>query len=139
MFGTFTVAVLKLYRFADAPNVTVFNDVWNNTICSKMWIYFSYKQVKHDVHVFTTTRISSVHSAVLVHNCKLDLPPQQGKLAIVCSLLYLNRQHPFQYVVLSCQSRVTVTSCFVYKVIMDLYSIDHLCINTIHRIGLIHK
>ena len=31
---------------------------------------------------------------------------------------------------LSCQPRVTVTSCFVYKVIRDLESIDHLCINT---------
>ena len=28
---------------------------------------------------------------------------------------------------------------FVYKVIRDLQSIDHLCINPIHRIGLIHK
>ena len=40
---------------------------------------------------------------------------------------------------LSCQPRVTVTSCFVFKVIRDLKSIDHLCINPIHRIGLIHK
>ena len=37
------------------------------------------------------------------------------------------------------QSRVTVRSCFVYKVIRDLELIDHLCINPIHRIGLIHK
>ena len=40
---------------------------------------------------------------------------------------------------LSCQPRVTFTSCFVYKVIRDKYSIDHLCINPICRIGLIHK
>ena len=40
---------------------------------------------------------------------------------------------------LSCQPIVKVTSCFVYKVIRDLKSIDHLCINPIHRIGLIHK
>ena len=40
---------------------------------------------------------------------------------------------------LSCQPRVTVTSCFVNKVIRDLESIDHLCINPIHRIGLIYK
>ena len=40
---------------------------------------------------------------------------------------------------LSCQPRVTVTSCFVSKVIRDLWSIDHLCINPIHRIWLIHK
>ena len=40
---------------------------------------------------------------------------------------------------LSCQPRVTVKSCFVNKVIRDLESIDHACINPIRRIGLIHK
>ena len=40
---------------------------------------------------------------------------------------------------LSCQPRVAVTSCFAYKVIRALESIDHLCINPICRIGLIHK
>ena len=30
-----------------------------------------------------------------------------------------------------------MTSCFVYKVIRDLESIDHVCIHPIHRIGLI--
>ena len=34
------------------------------------------------------------------------------------------------YKLLSCQPRMTVTSCFVYKIIRDLESIDHLCINT---------
>ena len=32
-----------------------------------------------------------------------------------------------------------MTSCFVYKFIRDLESINHLCINPILRIGLIHK
>ena len=32
-----------------------------------------------------------------------------------------------------------MASCFVYKVIRELESIDHLCINPIHRKGLIHK
>ena len=32
-----------------------------------------------------------------------------------------------------------MTSCFVNKAIRDLESIDHLCINPIQRIGLIHK
>ena len=43
--------------------------------------------------------------------------------------------------VLSYQRRVTVTvmSCFAYKVIRYLESIDHLCINPILWIGLIHK
>ena len=45
----------------------------------------------------------------------------------------------FYSILLSCQPRVTVTSYFVYKVIRDLESIDHLCINPIGRIGLIHK
>ena len=40
---------------------------------------------------------------------------------------------------LSCQPIVTVTSCFVYTVIRDLELIDHLFINHIRRIGLIHK
>ena len=40
---------------------------------------------------------------------------------------------------LSCQPRVTVTSCFVYEVNRELESIDHLCINPIRRIGLILK
>ena len=41
--------------------------------------------------------------------------------------------------VMSCQLRVTATSCFVYKVFRDLESIDHVCINPIRRIGLIYK
>ena len=36
-------------------------------------------------------------------------------------------------------TRVTLTSCFVYKVIRDLEAIDHLCMNPICRIGLINK
>ena len=40
---------------------------------------------------------------------------------------------------LSCQPWVTVTSRFVYKVIRALEWIDHLCINPILGIGLIHK
>ena len=32
-----------------------------------------------------------------------------------------------------------MTSCLVNKVIRDLESIDHLFINPIHRIGLMHK
>ena len=40
---------------------------------------------------------------------------------------------------LSCQPRVTETSCFVYNIIGDLESIYHLCNNPIRRIGLIHK
>ena len=55
---------------------------------------------------------------------------------LVFSNVYIN-QHDVLHL-LSCQPRVTVTSCFVYKVIMDLESIDHVYINPIRRIGLIH-
>ena len=41
--------------------------------------------------------------------------------------------------VLSYLPKVTVTSCFAYKVIRDLESIEYVCINPICRIGLIHK
>ena len=49
----------------------------------------------------------------------------------------INKSFPVQLP--SCQPRVTVTSCFVYKTIRDLKSIEHLCINPIRRIGLIHE
>ena len=39
---------------------------------------------------------------------------------------------------LSCQPKVTVMSCYVYTVIRDIESLDHLYINPILRIGLIH-
>ena len=45
----------------------------------------------------------------------------------------------YLYYILSCQPGVTVTSCFVCRVIRDLESIGHLCIDAIHRIGLIHE
>ena len=64
-----------------------------------------------------------------------------------CGLLHLSNRSPISTLVhmrmfcplLSCQPIVTVTLCFVYKDIRDLSSIDHLCINPILRIGLIHK
>ena len=45
----------------------------------------------------------------------------------------------YSKLLLSCQPKVTVTSCFVSKVIRDLKLIDHLWINPILRIGLIHE
>ena len=45
----------------------------------------------------------------------------------------------YLYYILSCQPGVTVTLCFVCKVIRDFESICHLCINPIHRKGFIHK
>ena len=52
------------------------------------------------------------------------------KVIFICLVLQSSR-------LLSCQPRATETSCFAYKVIRDLESIDHLFINPIHRIGLI--
>ena len=64
-----------------------------------------------------------------------------------CTILFAHLSEQFnsgiqrltRCLLLSCQPRVTVISCFVYKVIRDLQLIDHLCINPICRIGLIHK
>ena len=50
--------------------------------------------------------------------------------------IYLER---LSFNLLSCQPRVTVTTCFFYKVLRGLESIDHLCINPILWIGLIYK
>ena len=47
--------------------------------------------------------------------------------------------HLLHYLLLSCQPIMTVPSCVAYKVIRGLESIDHLRINPIHKIGLIHK
>ena len=47
--------------------------------------------------------------------------------------------HPFEIILSYCPASVTVMSWLVFKVIRDLESIDPLCINPIHRIGLIHK
>ena len=47
------------------------------------------------------------------------------KLISVRSMLSGN----IKYHLHSCQPRVIVASCFVYKVTMDLSSIDHVCIN----------
>ena len=54
-------------------------------------------------------------------------------LSLYCALTLIHIH------VLLCQPKVIVTSCFVYKVIRDLESIDHLCINPIHWIEIIHK
>ena len=50
-------------------------------------------------------------------------------------IIYLSNQK----LLLSCQQLVTVTSCFVYKVIRVLRSIDHLCINPYHRIRVLES
>ena len=59
-----------------------------------------------------------------------DIPFRGGLNSSVFYSKWLNTVLP---------ARVTVTSCIVYKVIRDLESIYHVCINPIRRIGLIHK
>ena len=72
----------------------------------------------------------------------------QNGYALVCTLfvcssfeLKVNAPSCITRLLLSCQPRVAVTTGFVNKVtcIRDLESIDHLFINHIRRIGLIHK
>ena len=55
----------------------------------------------------------------------------QDSLGGIC-IVSLSKGLNYRFL-LSCQPKVTVASCFVYKVIMDFSSIDHLCINPIHR------
>ena len=55
-----------------------------------------------------------------------------GNLSTLCIQVVMIKQY-----LMSCQPRETVRSCFVYKFIRDKGSIDHLCINPIHRIRLI--
>ena len=45
----------------------------------------------------------------------------------------------YLYYILSCRPGVTVNSLFVGKVIKDIESICHLCINPIHTKGFIHR
>ena len=66
---------------------------------------------------------------------------KQCNFKSMCSMYTLKTSDTQSYQsnrVLSCQPRVTVMSCFVYEVIRDLESMDHLCINPILWIGLIH-
>ena len=58
----------------------------------------------------------------------------KGGFLRICDDKYHNLMSWLKFIkeILSCQPRVTVMSCFVYKVISDLESIDH-------RTGLIHK
>ena len=81
------------------------------------------------------------HLSVLILQSTSELVVRLVKLNGFCPssicLLIVPRRCFFQ--LLSYQLRVTVMSCFVYKVIWDLESIDHLCINPFRRIWLIHK
>ena len=61
---------------------------------------------------------------------------EMNSQAVYASVTILDSQGKL---LLSCQPRATVASCFVYKVIKYVLSLDHLCINPIRRIGLIHK
>ena len=76
---------------------------------------------------------------------KKRVPFLHNRVLILCKeeeldwWLCIFLRNDLAHFLLSFQPRVTVTSSFVYKVIMDLSSIDHLCINPIRRIGLIHK
>ena len=51
-------------------------------------------------------------------------------------LRYIETNTAPKRILMCCQPKVIVTPWFVCKVIRVLESIDHLCINLIHRIGL---
>ena len=74
------------------------------------------------------TCMSSFHTLESMHSFQIPFSHHSLKLRSALLSGY----------VLSCQSRVKVTPCLVYKDIRDWESIDHLCINPICRIGLIH-
>ena len=63
----------------------------------------------------------------------------EGLLVAAIKMCCSIRLHVSGHTLLSCQPRVTVTICFVYRVTRDLESIYYLFINPICRIGLIHK
>ena len=59
--------------------------------------------------------------------------PFQLRYIFIYDHLFVHLMFPVIHV-LSCQPRVTVTSCLVCKIIRDLESIDHLCINPIYTV-----
>ena len=73
-------------------------------------------------------------------NLSFKLESSSSFLLSTCGEPVINKHKSMKInKLLSCQPRVTVTSCNVYKIIRDLESIDHLCINPNPRVGLIHK
>ena len=87
------------------------------------------------------THLKSSSDRLVKPGIKPVTPDLQGKWCIryttvapFCSISPVSSIFTLSY-----QPKVTVTSCFVYKVIRDIESIDHLCINPILWIGLIYK
>ena len=105
------------------------------------------RYVRLSVLVFGLSKWSEIDLIDIVFceklNAKSDKKKEKKKRKkekiVCCSLQYAIMVFPGQTYLLSCQPRVTVMSCFAYKVIRGLESIYHLSINYIQRIGLIHK
>ena len=100
------------------------NDGW---VCSKGW---KKRQLWWENNVW----IISLGQNILIKS--MNIRQGASLLYRLCFFHYYYQNH---CTLLSCLPRVTVTSCFVDKVIRDFLWIDHLCSNPICRIGLIHK
>ena len=90
---------------------------------AKEWLQIT-QTISSSRHGFASqTKISPLYYLLFLHVSKVLFTYKHFK----------NKCYFTPKEVLYCQPRVTVTSCFVYKVIRDLESIDYLCINPIRE------
>ena len=134
------------------------NSTRYGTFIALICIYFLTHQLKHTLgagwdgsfgypqHIFWMRNKESsfpIHTLILRPawttplELKIPMTTSIGCLLFSSLAIFLLKRE--ENYILSSQPRVTVTPFFVYKVIRDLESIDHLCIDPIRRIGLIHK
>ena len=81
------------------------------------------------VHATVVTSVDAMAETIIA---RLDRAEDTEPVVLADQVSYAMSQS--HRILLSCQPRVTVTSCFVYKVIRDQESIDRLCMNPIRRI-----
>ena len=82
---------------------------------------------------------NTVDSKILSYKGNKPKPQEGNDMGDISGLLQNSLALRKKTCLLSCQPSVTFTSCLVYKGIRDLELIEHLCINPILWIGLIHK
>ena len=140
--------------------VSIFRMFYNNVLVQSMRYFWPdissmvvvLDQKKPDEHKYGDTIRTTFPFPRICYMANLTVPGYSGKDRMQRDMFYAEQCTSKRYVafvdtdtmfitriVLSCQPRVTVTSCFVYKVIRNLELIDHGCINPIRRLGLIHK
>ena len=96
-------------------------------------------QIPFAISVEILVNISAILFSILTFGFREDVKDSYWSCSGLITCHHFDINNKVFQLLLSCQPRVTVTSCFVNKVIRDLESIDHLCINPILQIGLIHK